>query len=61
MARALLLHNPAAGNPPWPVLLKQIARELELAGFRTDEGRSRHPGDLARLSAEAAPPLARAA
>jgi diacylglycerol kinase (ATP) len=53
MARALLLHNPAARNAPEPVLLKAIARELVLGGFRVEERRSLRRGDIARLAASA--------
>src|SRR5512143_806164 len=54
MARALLLHNPAARNAPEPALLKALARELVLGGFHVDERRSLQRGDITRLAASAA-------
>lgn len=53
MARALLLHNPAAKNAPEPVLLKGIARELVLGGFRVEERRSGKRGDITAFAAAA--------
>ena len=53
MARALLLHNPAAKNAPEPTLLKAIARELVLAGFEVEEMRSTKRGDITAFAAAA--------
>lgn len=50
MARALLLHNPAARNAPDPALLAAIRLELGWAGFRADEAESGAPGDLTTLA-----------
>lgn len=50
MARALLLHNPAARNAPDPALLAAIRSELGWAGFRVDEAESSAPGDLTTLA-----------
>lgn len=50
MARALLLHNPAARNAPDPALLKDFARELSLAGFDTEIAASLERGDLTHLA-----------
>jgi diacylglycerol kinase family enzyme len=53
MARALILHNPAARNAPHPALLEAIASELRLAGFSGEVVGSRAPGDLTRRAREA--------
>ena len=53
MARALILHNPAARNAPGPVILGTIRRKLVLAGFDVELQPSLRAGDLIRLAAGA--------
>jgi diacylglycerol kinase (ATP) len=50
MARALLIHNPAARSAPGPLLLRAIAQELRMAGFSVEAAPSKAPGDLVRLT-----------
>lgn len=50
LARALILHNPAARNAPHPTLLAAIRWELRLAGFLEDQVGSRARGDLITLA-----------
>ncbi len=54
MARALILHNPAARNAPEPVLLRVLVRELRLAGFAAETRASRAPGEMPALARAAA-------
>ena len=54
MARALILHNPAARSAPDPALLAGIRKEFRLAGFEAEVAASRVAGDLTRLAADAA-------
>ena len=53
MARALILHNPAARHAPHPDFLCTIRRELILAGFVTEVAGSKQSGDLTHLAREA--------
>lgn len=53
MARALLIHNPAARNAPDPALLAAIRSELAMAGFSVEAVGTSGPGDLARIARDA--------
>jgi diacylglycerol kinase (ATP) len=54
MAKALILHNPAARNAPEPALLSAIGTRLRLAGFGVSIEESRERGDLVVLARRAA-------
>ena len=53
MARALLLHNPAARSAPDPALLSALVRELGFAGFGVHIAASLAKGDLTHLARDA--------
>jgi len=54
VARAMLLHNPAARSAPEPSLRSHIAAELALRGFSVEEMATRTAGDLTACAAAAA-------